>query len=268
MTGNNAPLKQGFIIPVYNHGKPAVRVTEELGVYGLPIILVDDGSEAETKECLARIAADCPLAALVTLKKNTGKGGAVKAGIDKAREMGLTHVLQIDADGQHDTERAGFFLKESAAHPEALICGWPEYDDTVPASRKNGRKVANTWAKIVTLSSGLTDVLCGFRVYPVEIAWRIFHRHHIDKRMGFDVDILVRFYWKGVPIRFHPVRVTYPVNGISHFHPVWSNVSISLVFTRLCIEMIFRLPFLVALFFRNKRIGDERLKVCREQAGQ
>jgi glycosyltransferase involved in cell wall biosynthesis len=232
-------------------------VVQALAGRGLPIILVDDGSDGETKACLAKIAADTPAAILVTLEKNGGKGAAVMAGIDKAREEGLTHVLQIDADGQHDAGRAGFFLEESAARPEALICGLPEYDSSVPLIRKNGRKVANTWAKIVTLSADLQDVLCGFRVYPVEPVRRICRGACVDKRMGFDVEILVRLHWKGVPIRFYPVRVSYPRDGVSHFQPVRDNIRISLVFTRLCAGMLIRLPVLLgSRLLRGGRGGE------------
>lgn len=231
-------------------------MVQKLAGYGLPAILVDDGSDAETKGYLAKILADTPSAILVTLEKNGGKGAAVMAGIDRARAEGLTHVLQIDADGQHDTERAGFFLEESAAHPEAIICGRPEYDNSVPLIRKNGRKVANTWAKIVTLSRDLPDVLCGFRVYPVERSRHICRYAFIDKRMGFDTEILVRLYWKHVPVRFYPVRVSYPQDGVSHFRPVRDNIGISLVFTRLCIGMIIRLPFLLASRLRGRRGGE------------
>ncbi|MDR1352542.1 MAG: glycosyltransferase family 2 protein [Treponema sp.] len=251
MSGN--PVRQGFLIPVYNHGETAVSVVQKLARYGLPVILVDDGSNAETKGCLAKIAADTPGAVLVTRKKNGGKGAAVIAGIDKARGEGLTHVLQIDADGQHDAEQAGFFLEVSAAHPEALVCGRPEFDSSVPLSRKNGRKIANTWAKIVTLSSEIQDVLCGFRVYPVEPAWRVCRHTFIDKRMGFDPEILVRLCWKHVPLLFYPVRVSYPQGGVSHFRPVQDNIRISLGFTRLCAGMLVRLPVLLAAKFRGRR---------------
>jgi glycosyltransferase involved in cell wall biosynthesis len=250
---NGNSVRQGFLIPVYNHGKTAVSVVQKLARYGLPVILVDDGSDAETKNRLAKIAADTPGAILVSRGKNGGKGAAVIAGIDKAREEGLTHVLQIDADSQHDAERAGFFLEESAAHPEALICGLPEFDSSAPLSRKNGRKIANTWAKIVTLSSEIQDILCGFRVYPVEPAWRVCHHAFIDKRMGFDPEILVRLCWKHVPLLFYPVRVSYPQDGVSHFRPVRDNIRISLVFTRLCAGMLVRLPVLLAAKLRIRR---------------
>jgi glycosyltransferase involved in cell wall biosynthesis len=244
-------MKQGFIIPVYNHGKTAVPIVEQLSPLGLPILLIDDGSDMETKAYLTRAAESCPRAVLVTLEKNRGKGAAVRAGIAKAHEMNLTHVLQIDADGQHDINRAAFFLEQSAAHPDAAICSRPEYDESAPANRRNGRVVANTWAKIVTLSPDIIDALLGFRVYPVEPVWRILRRHYTDLRMGFDPEILVRMHWKNIPLLFFPIRVIYPRDGISHFNLIWDNVRISIVFTRLCIGMLLRLPLLVGRRIRR-----------------
>jgi glycosyltransferase involved in cell wall biosynthesis len=249
-------VKQGIIIPVYNHGGAVGAVVDNLKMYGLPIVLVDDGSLAETKESLALLAASCPLVALVTLAKNRGKGGAVMAGFEKARELGCTHVLQIDADGQHDARRAGFFLAESAAHPDAAICACPEYDESAPASRRNGRKIANVWAKIVTLSSAVVDTMIGFRVYPLEKVRAICHSHYLDPRMGFDVEILIRLYWKNVPLRYYPVKVLYPAGGISNFHIFWDNARISLVFTRLFFGMLLRAPLLISRRFRPKTEGE------------
>jgi predicted LPLAT superfamily acyltransferase len=252
----NQAIKQGFLIPVYNHGAAVGKVVTDLSKYALPIIMVDDGSDEDTKRRLAEIVSACPLTVLITKEKNFGKGGAVYSGLEKAWELGLTHVLQIDADGQHDTERAGFFLAESAARPDALICGLPEYDDSVPLSRKNGRKVANIWANIVTLSGGIKDALCGFRVYPVEKTRRLYRRVLIDRRMGFDAEILVRLQWQGVPLVFYPVRVTYPKDGISYFHMVRDNIRISWVFTRLCCGLLVRLPLL--LYRRLRKTPSEQ----------
>jgi glycosyltransferase involved in cell wall biosynthesis len=231
-------------MPVYNHGKTALPLTEKLSSLGLPIILVDDGSNAETGEYLARAAA-LPAVVLVRLIKNRGKGGAVSAGIDKAHELGLTHVLQLDADGQHDVDQAPFFLEQSRLYPKALICAYPEYDGSVPEGRKSGRKIANTWAHIVTLSAAIPDVMCGFRVYPVEPVWCLIHRRRMDQRMSFDIEILIRLFWKRIPFRFYPVTVTYPPGGVSNFHLVKDNIRISWLFTRLFFGMMWRLPGLL-----------------------
>ena len=247
-----AGIRQGILIPVYNHGGAVGDAVEKLLPLGLPLILVDDGSDDAAKAALAKIHAGCHLTVPVRLEHNGGKGRAFFAGIVKARELGLTHVLQIDADGQHDASRAGFFLAESAARPEALICSYPEYDDSAPASRRHGRKVANTWAKIVTLSPEISESMLGFRVYPVEPVWDLYQRARIDPRMGFDIDILVRLYWKNIPLVFHPVRVQYPADGVSHFRPVRDNIRISWVYTRLCCGMLLRLPLFLARRIRRR----------------
>ncbi|GHV95874.1 hypothetical protein AGMMS50293_21940 [Spirochaetia bacterium] len=247
-----AGAKQGVIIPVYNHGRAAGAVVKNLCVLGLPIIMVDDGSDGETKFLLENIYAEFHLTVPVRLEKNSGKGRAFFAGIEKARELGLTHVLQIDADGQHDANRAAFFLSESAAHPDAVICSYPEYDESAPASRKHGRKVANTWAKIVTLSPDMSEAMLGFRVYPVEPVYRLYQHSRIDSRMGFDIDILVRLCWKNIPLIFHPVRVVYPADGISHFRVVRDNMRISWVYTKLCCGMLLRLPVLLCRLVKRR----------------
>ncbi|GHU65358.1 hypothetical protein FACS189447_04140 [Spirochaetia bacterium] len=246
-------MRQGFIIPIYNHGKTVGPIAEKLSVFGLPIILIDDGSDNTTKALLDETVAAFPLAVLVTLEKNRGKGAAVSAGINKAHELGLSHVLQIDADGQHDIDRAGFFLEQSAAHPEAAICGYPVFDDSIPQIRKKGKIIANTWVRIVTLSADIVDSMCGFRVYPVEPVWRILRRHHFDQRMGFDIDILVRMNWANIPLLFFSLRVSYPPDGISHFHYVRDNVRISWTFTRLFFGMILRLPILIGRKVKSER---------------
>jgi glycosyltransferase involved in cell wall biosynthesis len=235
------------IIPVYEHGATVGSVIGGLGAAGeLPVILVDDGSGAGTKRSLARLAAERPGVTLVTHARNRGKGAAVLRGIETARGLGFSHALQVDADGQHDLSRALFFLERAAARPEAVVCGLPRFDTSAPALRRRGREISNTWGKIVTLSDSLPDLLCGFRVYPVETTLEAARRHPIDKRMGFDAEILVRLYWKNIPIIFYPVNVTYPRDGISHYRVVRDNLRISLMFARLFLGMLCRFPSLLA----------------------
>ena len=249
-------MKQGFLIPVYRHAATAGPLAERLSALGLPVILVDDGNTPEEKAILESWAAKIPALALVRLEKNLGKGGAVQKGFEKAAELGLTHLLQIDADGQHDEGRISFFLEESAKHPGLTICGQPEFDDTVPSGRAKGRKISNFWAAVVTLSGELKDVLCGFRVYPVEETLRIMRKCRVDNRMGFDAEILVRLYWNGVFPLYYPVKVSYPKDGISNFRLLQDNVRISWTFTRLFFGMLWRLPFLLSLNFRRGKRNE------------
>jgi glycosyltransferase involved in cell wall biosynthesis len=246
-------VKQGFIIPVYRHGKTACLITQQLAAFGLPVILVDDGNDTLTQKELADCAEKTSGVILTRLEKNSGKGVAVIKGFQKAAEIGLTHVLQIDADGQHDIGRVIFFLEESAKYPDRIICGYPEFDQSAPRSRVTGRKISTFWAAVVTLSMELKDLLCGFRVYPVAASLRITKKISIDKRMGFDPEILVRLYWNNVLPVFHPIKVIYPQDGISNFNIVRDNLRISWMFTRLFAGMLFRLPLLIAQKIKRRK---------------
>ena len=246
-------MKQGFLVPVYRHAKTAVPLAENLSALGLPVILVDDGNGPETAEDLAKWAAKNPGIILVSLKKNLGKGGALAKGFEKAAELGLTHVLQIDADGQHDIAQVPFFLEESAKHPDMIICGIPEFDRSAPRSRVIGRKISVFWASAVTFSREIKDALCGFRVYPVDQSLRITRNPLMDKRMGVDAELLVRLYWNGVFPLFYPVKVSYPRDGISNFRAVRDNMRISWTFTRLFLGMLIRLPRLIIMGLRRRK---------------
>ena len=208
------------------------------------MILVDDGNTPEGHAILEAVARDVPETTLVTHAKNGGKGKAVISGLEKAFELGYTHALQMDADGQHDALAIPFFLKAARKHPEDLIAGMPQYDASVPKAREQGRKITNFWVAIETLSKDIPDSMCGFRVYPVKSVWPVAKKIR-TYRMGFDIEILVRLAWAGLKMRFYPIKVSYPEDGVSNFRVFGSNVEISWTHTKLCTGMILRLPMLL-----------------------
>lgn len=257
-------MNYGFVIPVYNHGAALKQVIDNLSSFNLPIIVVDDGNDEKNKQLIFKAIENNPLVTLVVRPKNGGKGLAMKDGVRKANQMGLTHILQIDSDGQHDTNRVSYFLEKSKQNPQAIICGYPEYDESAPKKRVNGRKFANGWIHFVTLSKDITDAMIGFRVYPVEPYIKLLDKKTIlDDRMGFDIDILVQLYWAGVPVISESVKVFYPTDGVSNFRYFRDTIRISGTYTRLCIGMIFRLPKLISLH-HSKKSGkhNNQRKIC------
>lgn len=239
-------MNYGFVVPVYNHGSTLEFVVKQLSEYGFPIIVVDDGNDEVNKKFISEVEQKYSKVVVVTRKKNGGKGKAMNDGVRKAYEIGLSHILQIDSDGQHDAGRIGHFLEVSKSNPEAVICGYPEYDENAPAKRVNGRKVANAWIHLVTLSNEIKDSMIGFRVYPVEPYYKLISGFaFIDGRMGYDIDILVRFSWKGIKIISESVKISYPIDGVSNFRMVRDNIRISLTYAKLVIGMIVRLPILI-----------------------
>ena len=92
-------------------------VLTRLADYGLPCLIVDDGSDASTAEELQSLAADRPWVRLMRLDKNQGKGAAVIAGLQLAQRQGYSHALQVDADGQHQLSDIPAMIDEARAHP-------------------------------------------------------------------------------------------------------------------------------------------------------
>jgi glycosyltransferase involved in cell wall biosynthesis len=237
-------MKLGAVIPVYNHGGPIAGVVAALRGHGVPVLLVDDASEPGCAAVLDQLALQ-PDVSLLRLPVNEGKGGAVIAGLRRAAQLGWTHALQIDADGQHDTRDVPAFTAAAAAAPTQMICGYPIYDDSVPKARLYGRYATHIWVWINTLSLAIRDSMCGFRIYPLAATLRVVDGQHIGRRMDFDTEIAVRLYWSGMGVVNVPTRVRYPEDGVSHFRVWRDNVLISAMHTRLFFGMLLRAPQLL-----------------------
>lgn len=243
-------FKPLILIPVYNHPHCLEGIVAYCREHDWPVLMVDDGSNAETKAAIAKVASRFDRVFVETLAQNGGKGAAVMAGIQWAQKEDYSHTMQLDADGQQNIDRTAEFLDLAQKQPNALINGYPVYDETVPASRKWGRKLTNFWVAINTLSLAFKDTMCGFRVYPVDATLdAVGNIDTLGKRMQFDPEIAVRLHWGGIRTVNAPVEVTYPIDGISHFRAI-ENWNLSKMHCRCFFGMLWRLPKLIAFHFR------------------
>jgi len=232
-----------ILIPVYNHEHAIGSVLARILEHGTMCLLVDDGSSPACAQELDRLATAYPEKVIMLRHpSNQGKGAAILTGIRHAALHGYSHVLQIDADGQHNTDDIPLFLAQAHKYPNAIICGYPIYDESVPKIRLYGRYLTHIWVWINTLSLKIKDSMCGFRVYPTLQVTHLAAHQPLQKRMAFDTDILVRLCWNGIEIINLPTRVSYPVDGISHFRLWADNFHISYMHTRLFFGMLLRLP--------------------------
>ena len=235
------------LIPVYDHEHAIGAVVDAVLGHGLPCLLVDDGSSPACAAVLDALAAASPQSVrLVRHARNQGKGAAVLTGFTTAAQGGYTHVLQLDADGQHCAADLPRFVDLARAHPACVIAGYPVYDQSVPRLRLYARYLTHVWIWINTLSLAIRDSMCGFRVYPVAPVLALAARCRLGRRMNFDPEVLVRLHWAGVEVVNMPTRVTYPSDGVSHFLAVRDNVLITRMHTLLFFGMLLRLPTLLA----------------------
>lgn len=246
-------LKFCIVIPVYDHEHAIGAVVSAILKQGLSCILVDDGSAIKCAQVLEALAATTPgQVTLIKHKFNLGKGAAVLTGFVAAADAGYTHVVQIDADGQHSVADVPKFLAAATLHPDAIIAGYPVYDESVPALRLYGRYLTHIWVWINTLSFQIKDSMCGFRAYPVAPVIDLMKHQKIGARMNFDTDILVRLYWQGLDVVNLPTRVAYPTDGVSHFRVFFDNALITRMHTILFFGMLLRFPKLLARKWRSQ----------------
>ncbi|MCP5040232.1 MAG: glycosyltransferase family 2 protein [bacterium] len=229
-----------LLVPVYDHGEQAVQVIADLAAFDLPCVVVDDGSDASTKQALSQVAARSPWVRLETRSSNGGKGAALKTGYRLAHRLGFSHVIQLDADGQHDTDDIPRLLELAKAHPEAMILADPVFENA-PLSRLYGRRISRFWVWVECRSTAIHDPLCGFRCLPLEPLLAILDRNPCGDHMDFDPEIAVRLVWEGVAVVNFRSRISYDSGGVSHFNMLWDNVRISWLHTRLVFGMLARL---------------------------
>lgn len=242
------------LIPSYNPG-PAVLTTVQAARAQWPVVwVVDDGSNDGSTASLQALAASDPGLHLIVLPRNSGKGAAVLAGLEAAAAAGFTHVLTMDADGQHPAALIPDFMAASQAAPAAMILGKPVFGPEAPALRVNGRKVSNGWANFETLWMGIGDSLYGFRVYPIAPLMRIMRGRRWMRRFDFDPEAVVRLCWAGVqPInKDAPVRyLSAEEGGVSHFRYLRDNILLTWMHTRLFLGFLGRLPLLLLRRWRT-----------------
>ena len=218
------------IIPVYNHGLTVQAIVREAKAQ-LQVIAVDDGSTDRTASILA---AETGIS-VVTLPRNQGKAAALLAGFERARELGYSHSITIDADGQHSTGALGQFANNCRRHPEAMIIGVRDLKAAgAPFGRRFSNALSNFWFRFET-DVYLKDTQCGYRVYPLAGIGPLRIK---SSRYAFELEILVKAAWAGLPLVAQPVETDYaaPTSRLSHFHPLLDFVEVSCVHARLATQ--------------------------------
>ena len=228
------------LVPTFDNPATIRRVVEKARAYVDDVIVVDDGSGEEGRRAVESLARES-LAHAVFRPKNGGKGAAVKTGFAAARALGCSHAAQIDADDQHALEDVPRFLDAARRTPQALVLGAPVFDESAPRSRLIGRKITQFLVNVETSSRTIADPMCGFRVYPLDVASSIVVR---GNAMDFDPEIAVRMVWAGVRVINLPTRVRYvsrAEGGVSHFRMGRDNLLIAWMHTRMIVLSLWRL---------------------------
>ncbi|GEP40763.1 glycosyltransferase family 2 protein [Brevifollis gellanilyticus] len=241
-------MKVLVLIPSYNTGRILPQTVANVLAQWPEVWVVIDGSTDGSTALLDPLKQNHPGLRVIVIEKNGGKGAAVLHGIKLADEAGYTHVLTIDADGQHPAEDIPHFLKLSKEHPEAALMGCPVFGPEAPQLRVQGRKLSNGWTNIETLNWGIPDSLFGMRLYPIPALIKAFRGTLWARRFDYDTEIAVRLAWQGVPMKAVPTKVRYLTaeeGGVSQFRYFRDNTLLTWMHARLLIGFFWRLPYLL-----------------------
>ena len=243
------------LIPSFNTGAKLLETVSQARAHWSPVWVIIDGSTDGSGDALMEMQKSGTGVRVFVLPSNCGKGAAVFHGLQEAVNQGFTHVLTMDADGQHPASSLREFMNASMREPESMILGKPVFDASAPAIRVRGRKVSNWWANLETLWCGIGDSLFGLRVYPARALLDIMSSTVWMRRFDFDAEAVVRLAWKGV----RPTNIDAPVRylgkdegGVSHFRYVRDNALLAWMHTRLMFGFLVRLPWLIWRAIANR----------------
>lgn len=225
-----------ILIPTYNNATTICDIVRRASAVCPDVLVVNDGSTDDTLARLQDVEKEVDFD-LLTYRANRGKGGALKAGFKRAQDFGFTHVLTLDADGQHYPEDAPLLLTAGKDNPEAIIVGSRTFGDkNMPGGNLFANKFSNFWFTVQTLQR-IPDTQTGFRLYPLK---NIGGLRVLTARYEAELELLVFSSWRGTKILSVPVRVYYPPaeERISHFHPTKDFLRITILNTILCLLAI------------------------------
>ena len=242
-----------IVIPHYRHVPQLSRFLPALAGSGLPLLVIDDGSGTDELEALKKALKPYSFAELVTRTENGGKGAATVTGLQAAEERNYSHVILVDADGQHDPADIIKLHRQSQTNPDALYSGSPQFGADIPPARLYGREITNVLARIEAGNFALKDAMCGLRVYPVTATLGLAAACGSRLRMEMDTELLVRACWQLLEVRYVDTKVVYPDEGASHFRLGKDNIRMTAMHIRLLLEALVRVPYAK---FRKQKARD------------
>lgn len=204
-----------IVIPAYNEAAAIGAVVRDLltSAGWREILVVDDGSTDATGTNAAAAGAR-----VIRHPYNKGNGAAVKTGI---RHATGTHVLIIDADGQHAPADAVRLVSHLGAYD--LVVGARSPRSQATTARRLGNSLLNGIASYLT-EQRIPDLTSGFRAARRDCLLEFLHL--LPNGFSTPTTTTLAFMKAGYSVRFEPVeaaqrrgasKIRLGADGVSFF---------------------------------------------------
>ncbi|HLP78509.1 MAG TPA: glycosyltransferase family 2 protein [Candidatus Paceibacterota bacterium] len=189
------------IIPCLNESSAIGSLVRAVRAQLPAVLVVDDGSIDDTSEKAVQAGAE-----VVRHGFTKGKGAALQAGWNRARNQGFKWALTMDGDGQHSPSDIPKFLKCAEQTGADLVIGNRMGN---PAGMPWLRRRVNLWMSRRISSAAqrsMPDSQCGFRLIHLEVlAGLSVNTAHFE----IESEVLLAFARAGLRIEFVPIQVIY-----------------------------------------------------------
>lgn len=220
------------IVPAYNEGRNIKKVILSLLKKTSNIIIVNDGSTDKTKEIINEISLNKSSnnklnlksginIKTIHIKKNIGKGAAMRKGAFLAWKLKADGIIFIDADNQHDIKHFTDFVKYLEKGHD-IILGIRIMKAKIPFVRRVGNETF-VFIMGILFNIKMQDFICGFRALSKkgykQILWE-------SDGYGVEVEMMTIIARKKLPFKTVVVDTIYldKYKGFS----VWDGIKILL----------------------------------------
>ena len=226
--GVNELQHVSIIIPVYNEGSIIAKNLDTLCDFmkheSYEILVCNDCSQDKTHEILAIVSEKHPSIRPLHFNQRIGKGGTIKAAIEKAKGD-IIVIMDVDlaTDLRHITELIGM-----AETNRALIIGERNVHDrlTQGYSRVLLSLGYNLLVRLL-FRTGIADHQCGFKGLRNADA-KMLIQHVMDNGFSFDTELILRARKFGPPIMKISVRWREKrPKGKSRFKPLRTTLTMA-----------------------------------------
>lgn len=232
------------IIPTYNNERTLQSVIAGCKEYCDDVWVINDGSTDSTREILEKVTG----VTVLHQPQNMGKGVALRRAFKEAADAGFAYAVSIDSDGQHEPADLVTFANALEKEPGTMFIGARNMGQhNIPGKSKFGHKNSNFWFWVET-GVKAEDTQSGYRLYPLVPTNKL---KLFTWRYEFEIEVIVRLAWKGVPVKFIPVHVYYPENRVTHFRPFRDFTRVAILNTFLVLAAF--LWFRPLMMFRSLR---------------